>query len=567
MNKNISIILILTLLFTPFAFAKLTAEVDRTDIVIGETFNLNITIDKNVNDEPDLTKLGTIFRILGNNLSSSTQIINGQYSTEKSWQVVLMASNEGSFTIPPIYLNGENTQPIQITVSKADPNAKADGDIFIELSTDKTEAYVKEQIVLTVKLFYSIALSEGGLSEPIAKDTLISMMDKSSSYNTQRDGKTYTVVERHYSMFAEKNGTLELNPIIFNGKDNSSRRNFSMFSTGKPIRAVSKPLSIEIKPIPQQALGKEWLPASKVQISQQWSNGPYTAGEPITRTITLYVEGLTETQIPEIELGEIDHIKVYPEQPQSQTENTSTTIKSVKQVKMALIPTHEGAIRIPEYSLQWFNTQTQEFEFAKLPPMTLQVQPGAFAMDNPNIQKQLDQMSPLNSETLSIKDNPTEENSNQIGPQVQFIPQQDNYFWQFISAIFLLLWIITLYLYFKKPKEPASDPIKSKPIEVSKKNIIAAVNAKNIYLLQKNLIAWWNQQYSKQKITNLSQLQNYLQANNYQVIQQLQDCMYTSSNTDKFDFEAMKNLVNSSNGLKLDKVSPTNHANPLPQLY
>jgi hypothetical protein len=364
-------------------------------------------------------------------------------------------------------------------------------------------------------------------------------------------------------MFAEKNGNLELNPIIFNGKDNSSRRNFSMFSTGKPIRAVSQPLTMEIKPIPQQALGKEWLPASNVHISQQWSKAPYTAGEPITRTITLYVEGLTETQIPDIELGEIDDIKVYPEQPQTQTENTATTIKSVKQVKMALIPTHEGSIRIPEYSLQWFNTQTQEFEFAKLPPMTLEVLPGAFAMDNPNIQKQLDQMLPTNQVTPAESDLKPPINTN---TESNPIKEQGSDLWQIISAILSVFWLVTLFFYFKKPKLVASKAENQEIPQINKNNILAAINAKNVYLLQKNLIGWWNQQYPNQKVSNLSQLEKYLDPNSYPLIQQLQAAMYTSGDSNEFNFDALKALVN-NNGLKINPTTINKIATSLPQLY
>jgi hypothetical protein len=553
-------------MFSPYASALLIAKADRTEVVIGETFNLKISIDKNINEEPDLAELGKVFRILGNSQSTSTQIIQGKYSTEKSWQIVLMAYEEGTKVIPPIYLAGENSQPITIKVIKSDPNAKAEGDVFIEVSTDKASAFVKEQITLTVKLFYSIALSEGNLSDPIAKNALITMMDKSNSYNTQRDGKTYTVVERHFSIFAEKNGTLELNPIIFNGKDNSSRRNFSMFSTGKPVRAVSKPISMEIKPIPQQALGKEWLPASKVHISQQWSKGPYTAGEPITRTITLYVEGLTETQIPEIDLGEIDDIKVYPEQPQTQTENNATTIKSWKQVKMALIPVHEGPVRVPEYSLQWFNTTTQEFEFAKLPPMTLQVRPGAFAMDNPDINKQLDQLSQELNPKSTVTNKNNQETDKDAIDQVVIESSNPNYFWQIVSALLAALWLLTLIFYFKKPKKTIQQSTAKEVPLVSKKNVIAAINAKNIELLQKNLIHWWNHQNPEQTITNLSQLDGKIAPDSYLMVQEMQDLIYNSDESKSFDFEAFKSLIN-KNGFNIQKPNKINIGSELPQLY
>ena len=161
---------------------------------------------------------------------------------------------------------------------------------------------------------------------------------------------------------------------------------------------------------------------------------------------------------------------------------------------MSLIPIHEGPVRVPEYSLQWFNTNTQEFEYAKLPPMTLQVRPGSFAMESPDVNKQLDQVSNDLQVKNTVVDKTNQEN-NDIAVETSIpAPIKTSYLWQIISASFAVLWIITLILYFKKPKKIVQQSQKNEIPLVSKKNIIAAINAKNVDLLQKNLIHWWNHQ-------------------------------------------------------------------------
>ena len=232
--KQISLIIFIFIISSS-SYAGVTATVDRNQIVVGETFTLTISVDENISEQPELSELQQVFRLLGTSQSSSTKIINGDYSVEKSWQISLMPNGVGKNTIPPIKVGQFLTKPIQITISKSDPNAKANGDIFIEVTTNKSNAFVKEQIILTVKLFYSIALSEGNLSEPIISNTIVSQLDKGATYTTNRNGKNYTVIERHYALFAEKSGSMEMNPIIFSGRDNTSRRSFSMFSTGKPV--------------------------------------------------------------------------------------------------------------------------------------------------------------------------------------------------------------------------------------------------------------------------------------------------------------------------------------------
>ena len=562
--KNLLLIGLILISFN--SFAEVTASVDRSRIIIGETLTLTISVDENSNEEPDLTELEDVFTVLGTSKSSSTQIINNSYSTQTSWQISLMPNGVGENTIPPIKVGSQQTKPIQISVTKSDPNAKANGDVFIEAETDKTEAFVKEQIILTVRLFYGIALSEGSLSDPIASDTIITQLDKGANYRTVRDGRAYEVVERRYAMFAEKSGKLELNPIIFNGRDNSSRRSFSMFATGKPVRAVSKPVEIEIKPIPQTSIGKDWLPASNVQISQEWSSQPYKVGEPITRTITLYVEGLNETQIPEIDLGEIDGIRVYPEQPLSQTEKEAENLKSWKQVKLAMIPTQSGKIRIPEFQLEWFNTKTGQVEFAKLPPVTLDVEAGDFALEKPPIGNLFETKSPKS--VSNVSESHVDANANKAPSSEVKVIEKDSWLWKSIALISVLLWLVTLaILLSSRKKKRVSDSSDKAKRSINKQDIISSINNKDLSGLQESLIRWWNQQYPENQVNNLSAITPLVTDEMQSLIENLELQLYSSSTQlTEFDTGSWLKQVKGK-GLTIHNFNQINPKNELPELY
>ena len=562
--KNLLLIGLILISFN--SFAEVTASVDRSRIIIGETLTLTISVDENSNEEPDLTELEDVFTVLGTSKSSSTQIINNSYSTQTSWQISLMPNGVGENTIPPIKVGSQQTKPIQISVTKSDPNAKANGDVFIEAETDKTKAFVKEQIILTVRLFYGIALSEGSLSDPVASDTIITQLDKGANYRTVRDGRSYEVVERRYAMFAEKSGKLELNPIIFNGRDNSSRRSFSMFATGKPVRAVSKPVEIEIKPIPQTSIGKDWLPASNVQISQEWSSQPYKVGEPITRTITLYVEGLNETQIPEIDLGEIDGIRVYPEQPLSQTEKEAENLKSWKQVKLAMIPTQSGKIRIPEFQLEWFNTKTGQVEFAKLPPVTLDVEAGDFALEKPPIGNLFETKSPKS--VSNVSESHVDANANKAPSSEVKVIEKDSWLWKSIALISVLLWLVTLaILLSSRKKKRVSDSSDKAKRSISKQDIISSINNKDLSGLQESLIRWWNQQHPENQVNNLSGIKPLVAEEMQSLIENLELLLYSpSTQLTEFDTGSWLKQVKGK-GLNIQTVNQINPKNELPELY
>lgn len=565
-NRKAYLGVLILLFISTVSIARVTAIVDRSQIVIGETFNLTITADENTSDEPDLSELEQVFTILGNSKSTSTQIINNNYSSQTSWNISLMPQGAGKNTIPPIKVGNEYTNPIQISVNKSDPNAKAGGDIYIEVSTDKTEAYVKEQVIYTVKFFYAMALSEGTLSPPVVKDAVVTELNKSTSYQTTRSGKLYEVVERKYAIFAEKSGTLEINPIIFNGRDNSSRRNFSVFSTGKPVRAVSKPVSIEIKPIPQTSIGKDWIPAKNVQLTQEWSKEAYKVGEPITRTITLYAEGLNETHLPEIDLGEIDGVRVYPEQPNTRTDKSSEALRSWKQVKIALIPTHAGKIQIPEYNLEWFDTDDKKIKQAKLPAVTIEVAAGDFAMaknEIPNL---------LNQQQTQSQNQPQSDITNEESPEKNSVPVQiiheDNLLWKILTFVFAGLWVTT-FIYFKFAKNQ-NNITKDTGLneQISKKDIISAIRSENLHILQSSLTKWWNQQYPENYVNNLGGIRKLVSKDMSGLLMDLEQRLYSSSALQEgIDKESWLKQINGKGLTLINNSEDKSSAGGLPELY
>jgi hypothetical protein len=333
-----------------------------------------------------------------------------------------------------------------------------------------------------------------------------------------------------------------------------------MFSTGKPVRAVSKSLSFEIKPIPQTSIGKDWLPANSIQISQDWSDGPYKVGEPITRTITLYIEGLSETQIPDINLGDIEDIRVYPEQPQTQTENTAQTVKSYKQAKLALIPTHAGAIRIPEYQLEWYNTKTDQIEYAKLPPVTLQVEAGDYAMEKPEIPNNSDELKVNKSTTVS-------ENSDALDTNVVTkIVEKDNNLWKGLTALFALLWLLTALYFLKKSPKSNNTNIEPKAVAISKSLILLAIEKQDMVAIEKTILAWWNQQYPDKQVFNISQIKEWVNPEMQNLITEIENNLYSSNSNQNFNKQQWIKQVKGKGLVAIEQKNALT-ATELPSLY
>lgn len=503
--------------------AALTAKIDRSSIVLGESVTLEVTIDKMTNAQPDFTTLDAVFHVGSTGTSSSTQIINGETSSKTTWQVLLVPKSLGSHIIPPLEVDGERSRPLRLEVTKPDPNAKAQGDIFIEVIPNKTEAHVQEEIILTVRLLYAINLKNGGLSDPQADGVIVAPINKGASYTTQRDGKSYQVLERKYAIYAEQSGPLELNPIIFEGEvtDNSRRNSYSLFQRGRPVRQISEMLSLTIKPIPQDFLDKPWVPASSLTLSETWSQGEYKVGEPITRTINVVATGLSETQLPDIELPSFDGAKIYQDKTDTMTRTDGDRLIATKTIKYAVIPNQAGELHIPAFKMNWFDTQSQSTQVATLKSTVLQIGEAEQAQQNtptPTAQIQAERPA-LTTPQRTHDEGVTGGSSNDI--------------WRPIALIFASLWVITsliLVRRLRKQAEQSGQPNSAQRQQVNPLNPnLRALKEATASRMQQTLLAWWNQE-NDQQVTNLGQIRDQIaDPATIEALDALQNALYSTS--------------------------------------
>ncbi|WP_223786629.1 BatD family protein [Marinicella meishanensis] len=493
MSRSVTGIIALSLLLlSSWAQAAIKAAVDRSTVLFGESLTLTITADKNTNSQPDFTLLDAVFHVGQTGKSSSTQIINGEVNTQTTWQVLLVPKSLGTHLIPPLEVDGERTETIKITVNKPDPNAQAKGDLFIELETNKDSAYVQEEILLTVRLMYAINLKNGALTEPGGDGVIVQQISKGANYTTQRDGKTYQVLERKYAIYAENSGPLTLNPLVFEGEvTDNSRQSFGLFQRGRPVRHVSEMLDLEIKQIPPEFVNQAWIPARQVTLQQSWSQDqPYRVGEPITRTINLTVAGQAETQLPELQLADIDGAKIYQDKTDTITRQDGQQLISSKVIKYAIIPTRQGLLEIPEFTLDWFDTTSQSGKVARIPATTLAVA----AADASTVQApQAVDFNPPAIQPTAVP----------IGELVSPEATGSAFVWQVLTVVFAALWLFTVMLWWRRPARrvhaSAAEAAPNNPVAI---NSLAQATPSEV---QQTLINWWNQAH-EQRVTNLGQI-------------------------------------------------------------
>ncbi|WP_395373209.1 BatD family protein [Marinicella sp. W31] len=536
--------------------AKVSARVDRTEVTMGESFTLEITIGETSTVAPDLSVLEPVFQVAHTNQRSFTQNVNGQISRETIWQVVLFPQSVGDHVIPPIEINGEFTQALSIKVVKPDPAAQGGGDFFIEIEPSKTEAYVQEEIGLIVRLFYRVTPRNASLSEPVGDGLIVQPVNKSVQYQVQRNGSNYNVLERRYALYSENSGKATLNPIVFNGEvADGQRQSFSMFQRGRPVRFISDMLEFNIKSIPQSFIGKPWIPAELVELKQSWSqSNSYKAGEPITRTVELTVKGLSENQLPDLIMPDIEGAKIYADTADTLGQQDGKSLISTKTMKFAVIPNAAGMLEIPEYKLAWFDTVNQQMQFATLSAESIPISASAIEVSAQPVEPVVNEQARVNGADMSG----------------DLIPESINLWrsspWMWISFGLALLWLstVTSWYFTRRRTTSVSNVVADKVSVLDDKQLRLQLQSSDPAILQQALILWWNRQHAQQ-VTNLSSIAEQMHdISTAQALLQLQASLYQPSQE-----QPQTNWLKliKSGGFKQQSSGAKTNSQELPPLY
>jgi hypothetical protein len=288
-----------------------------------------------------------------------------------------------------------------------------------------------------------------------------------------------------------------------------SKSRFDPFRTGGEIRQLrSQQLFVDVAAVPAAFNGPYWLPADGVELHEEWQ-GDLTAliaGEPITRSLTLIVDGLTAAQLPEFTLAPIAGIKQYPDQAGLENSRSAKGISGKRMQKVALIPGAAGSYLVPEISLPWWNLQTGKMETATIPARELIVNAatGAVVVEPPIAQAPATAPIPA--------------------------PVPANSFWLWLSLILASGWTLSMLYWWcklRKPGAPSTLSVSKYPdLRGPGKQLRRACNDSDAMAARLVLLTWGQALLSPREIGNLHQLGNILGADLRHEIEVLNQSLY-----------------------------------------
>ena len=488
--KN-SILILLFLVAIP-SWASLSSTVDRTQIETNETLQLTVRYSgKAPSGEPDFSGIERDFSIASNSRQQQYSWVNGQSTSYTDWKILLIPKRQGKLTIPSLNFMGSRSQAVVINVRPADPSANATSGqpVFIETTVDKDMAFIQEQIILTHRLHYSVPLQDISISEFEIPDAIIQQISE-ERFNKRINGKNYSIIEIKFALFGQSVGKLKIPSQRFTAFETSNSGFGGFFSRGNRVIRLTEEKIVNIAAIPAHLSASRWMPSSQVRIEQSWSDNSntLTAGEPITRTITISALGLSAAQIQPLPSLQNNQLKLYPDQPTLEDKQTNRGILGVRTESVAIVPNQAGQITIPAIEIEWWDTVNNRMQTSRLPSKTFNVVAGNTVNPITNKQPTINPSAVINSGNKG---------------EIPTITR-----WSLGLNALLIALLVALFYWRKKPitreKRVETEPAISAKQLLKKIEKLAAAN--RLAEMRDSILHWGAEVFSQQPPRSLNQL-------------------------------------------------------------
>ena len=417
-------------------YGEVTAWLENNPVTVGEMFRLNVEAT-NIDgaDEPDLSKIDGL-QIINRSTQNQTSIVGNKITHSIKWSYVLLASTIGDYQIPSLKIGNKKTNSILLKVIESSQKHK-NKIVHLDLNVSPKKVYPQQQVLIHLRIIRNgFQLVNESITPFELEGTQIEKIQE-RSYQNVKNGIKQLITEIIYVLIPEKSGDLILPQIRYQGDEINGInlggifQKFGSYSQNKGRRIFSKtkPQSIEVLSIPKGFKGW-WLPANNIKVNEKWQpNTPeFRVGVPVTRTISIYANGVYGDQIPELKNELPENLKGYVDQPQINTEKNNDGLIGRRTEKWAIIPSKPGKIVLPEISINWWDVIRDELRNTILPARIIEILPASNVVPKGSIKLE----------------NKIETNNNIVSVQKKHDVEKI-YYWKVFSIFLAMLWLLTLF--------------------------------------------------------------------------------------------------------------------------
>lgn len=420
-KKKIHYSLAAFLLLIPFLSGwgqdiKITASVDKNPVGLNEQFSYEVEVSGSTQNLPNvnLPDFSEFAIVGGPSTSTSFQIVNFDMKASKTYTMVLMPKNVGTFRIgaASIKYKGKiyNSKTVDVTVEKQtttnrQPKQTPQGRqkqksgvdlskaIFLKVIPSKRTVYVNEEVTLRYKIYFRVNISGNEVEKlPEAVGAWVEeypMPQRPKIYQETLDGVRYNVAEiRKVAVFPSRPGKITVSPLnmIVEAVVRRQRQRdpFSMFDDffndpfGQVVkqRISSGGIQLNVLPLPEKGKPDQFSGmVGQFKIHSSIDKKTVPTNEAISYKVKISGIGLLKF-LNRLPIKFSPDFEVYEPKINETISKTGARISSNKEFDFVIIPRVAGEHRIKALQLSYFNPSNKKYAFLKIPEYKIAVTPG-----------------------------------------------------------------------------------------------------------------------------------------------------------------------------------------------
>ncbi len=416
-----------------------------SQVIVGKAFQLTYTVNQRARDiqVPEFTDFDFIAGPYQSQ-SSSTSFINGKRTSTftLTYTYTLMATKEGSFTLPPatIRVDGDSytSNGVKITVLPPDEQPTnptgAQGNtgrvqqqntagvssenIFIRTIVSKSTLHEQEALLLTYKLYFAgvdvaqftnnTRLPEftGFLKQDLEQGDIQTELEHYNGRNYQ------TAVLYRTLLYPQRDGDIQIDPASFEAVLRVEVRQqvrsifddfFGSYTTvTKQLTAPG--VTIHSQPLPTGKPKGFSGGVGRYDLKSDISATELTTNEAVTIKLTLSGNGnIKVVKNPAIDWPE--GFETYDPKVTNSLKTTTAGTSGTRTIEYLAIPRAAGTYTIPQITFSYFDTATDGYKQLTAGPWTLNIKRGAGD----------------DAQTATVQNYVGKENIRQLGSDIRYI--------------------------------------------------------------------------------------------------------------------------------------------------
>lgn len=405
------------------ASIRVTVSVDPARVPVGGNLRLEYTVNTDNASGIQSPNFSNFELLVGPSVStfSNYQIVNGRSSSSASttYTYILSPKKEGTFVIPGavVTVDGRKyrSQSVRVQVVKGSGRAsggvpaggggggnaapvKTSGpvsgsDLFITTSTNKTEVYEQEPILLTYKVYTLVNLTQMNAKMPDLKGFLtqeVALPQQKTLSAERYHGRLYqTATWSQYVLFPQQTGKLQIPSIPFEGIvtqfDQSIDPIDAFFNGGSDAYNVkvtrkTQAVNINVIPLPKPQPANFSGGVGSLGISAELLTKMPRTNEAVTlRVVVSGVGNMKLIKTPTVNFPK--SFDTYDTKVNDETKLTVEGIKGRMVFDYLVVPKTTGSFTIPAIELVYFDVNSKSYKTVRTQPITMNVAKGKKSND------------------------------------------------------------------------------------------------------------------------------------------------------------------------------------------